>query len=200
MYTENYYKSLNYSNYLERSVKYDKLFKDLNGLFTSLKILKKEDKILDYGCAVGFLAESFQKSNFKNVYCYDISEWAINQCKNKNLKTLTQQKLSDHKFRLTFFLDVLEHMSDTQIKKTFQSINSDIILGRIPVAKNKGEDYYLEISRRDKTHINCKTKEDWIEFINDLGYTNILLLNMLTIYDSDGVFCFIGFKKGLKHA
>ena len=46
---------------------------------------EKSDNLLDYGCAVGFLISGFKKLNIHKIYGFDISEWAIDESKKKNL-------------------------------------------------------------------------------------------------------------------
>ena len=65
---------------------------------------------------------------------------------------------------------------------------------RVPVAVKEGETYHLEVSRQDPTHINCKTKEAWKELLKKYGFTNFVNLNLLTIYDTDGVWSVICLK------
>ena len=52
-------------------------------------------------------------------------------------------------------------------------INSNIILVRIPCSLEGQKDFYLEISRADKTHINCKSKNQWIDFFKKIGFKNV---------------------------
>jgi len=60
-----YYTTLNYVNYLSRSEKYDKLCEEIIEFLNCFNLLKKESRILDYGCAVGFLLDAFYKRNYK---------------------------------------------------------------------------------------------------------------------------------------
>lgn len=192
-YNKKYFESVNYTNYKDRFEKYYKLASELNDFFSEkIKIINKNDKILDYGCAFGFLIQSFKKLGYKKIYGFDISEYAKKICKSKKIKLLSD--LNNLDFDLIICLDVLEHMKDDDIKKLFTSNKFNKVLLRIPCAIEKEPDkFFLEVSRRDKTHINCKTKKGWINFFKSLGYKNIFMLNLNNIYDSDGVFCAIIF-------
>jgi hypothetical protein len=133
------------------------------------------------------LIKGFEKIGFKNVSGYDISDWAVIQARLAGCNILDHARGT---FDLGIFLDVLEHMTDQQIIELFDQLNLDKILVRIPCAVEEQPDqFHLEISRRDPTHINCKTDQDWIEIFNRLGYRNHFRLNMSTIYDSPGCFC-----------
>ena len=57
---EQYFKNLNYSNYLERYGRYLKMAEELDFYLTKFGILSKSMKILDYGCSVGFLIKAFK--------------------------------------------------------------------------------------------------------------------------------------------
>ena len=187
---EKYYTSLNYVGYLNRSGKYDKLCEEIVDFLNCLSLIKKDSKILDYGCAVGFLLDAFYKRDFKNTHGYDISEFALSKL-NKNHKIINLNE--NQEFDFCFMLDVLEHIDDENIQKIFSKIQANILVVRIPCSLD-GKDFYLEVSKNDKTHINCKKKTDWVKFINSFGYSLIGLLNLKQIYDSDGVFCGLFFK------
>jgi len=186
-FTEEYYKSNNYVDYLSKKERYVKTAEEIYQTFGKFKIIDQSSSILDYGCSLGFLIKGFEKIGFKNIYGYDISEWAISKAKELDCKIIERVEGT---FDLGIFLDVLEHMEDSEITKVFSKIHFDYVLVRIPcsVEANPTE-FHLEISRADKTHINCKTEKDWIEFFKKLGYSKHLYLNMSTIYNSDGCFC-----------
>lgn len=190
IYNEEYYKSNNYINYLERKDRYYHLAKELDSFFNILSI-SKNVKILDYGCALGFLIHGFEKLGYNNIYGYDISNYCKEYCLNNNIKFLN---LIGMYYDILICLDVLEHMTDEKVHELFFNVTSKIIIGRIPVAKEKNESFYLDISRKDITHINCKTKEQWKDIFHQYGFSTIFPLNMNSIYDSDGVFSFIAFK------
>ena len=68
----------------------------------------------------------------------------------------------------------------------FQKIKAKRLLVRIPCSsEEEPNEFYLEISRLDPTHINCKPASKWVDFFNHLGYNHIFKLNMSTIYNSN---------------
>src|SRR3989344_4904230 len=157
-YNEHYYKSSNYANYLERRDRYLKLAQELHGFLGQLCLVNEKSTILDYGCAVGFLMEGFGKLGYKNVYGYDISQWATAQARKKGLKIL--DKIEKKSFDIIVCLDVLEHMTNQEIRQTFSSFRSDIMIVRIPCSLN-GKRFVLNISNLDQTHLNLKTGSAW---------------------------------------
>ena len=185
---EQYFKNLNYSNYLERYGRYLKMAEELDFYLTKFGILSKSTKILDYGCSVGFLIKAFKKLGYKNIFGFDISNWAIKIAKKNKCKILKDFKGS---YDLGIFLDVFEHMDDREIKKVFKKAKFKRLLVRIPCADKNSNKFYLKVSRIDKTHINCKNKDSWISLFKSFGYKSFLKLNLNSIYDSKGCLCLL---------
>jgi hypothetical protein len=188
-YTEDYFKSNNYINYLSKQDRYIKTAEEIYTTFNKFGIIDQKTKILDYGCSVGFLMTGFRQLGCNSIYGYDISEWAVQQATDKGCNILLDPAGD---YNLGIFLDVLEHMTDEEIIELFNKITVDKILVRIPCATplNPGQ-FHLEVSQKDPTHINCKTNEEWISFFAKLGYSKLLRINMSTVYDSPGCFCAI---------
>jgi len=187
VFDEQYYRSNNYVDYLSKRERYVKTAEEIQQVFHKFSVIDQDSSILDYGCSLGFLINGFEKAGFKNVSGYDISDWAVEQARKNGCNILNH---AHGTFDLGIFLDVLEHMSDQQIAELFAGLKLDKVLVRIPCAvAEKPDEFYLEVSRRDITHINCKTDQDWIAMFKSLGYRNCFRLNMSTIYDSPGCFC-----------
>ena len=85
-------------------------------------------------------------------------------------------------------------MTDLEIDKWLSNFNTRALIIRGPVANTTGGDYHLKVSRQDPTHVNCKTKEEWKTLLKGYGFINFLNLNLLTIYDTKGVWCTICLK------
>jgi len=184
-YNEDYYSTINYSDYLSRASKYKGTAKEISTLLESLGIIQKGSTLLDYGCAVGFLSDALNSLGYQ-CKGYDISEWAKNQAKAKGIdviETLTGQ------YDCVFYLDVLEHMTDAEITQVFNDIKTPCSVVRIPCSTDGGVTYHLKVSNQDPTHVNCKTKDQWHSFFKSMGIKTILNLNTFTIYDSEGVMC-----------
>jgi hypothetical protein len=187
VYNEKYFKTKNYKNYLDKEERYFKSASELYNHLQKFSLIDKNTRIIDYGCSVGFFINGFVRLGFENIVGYDISEWAVNQAKNSGCKILSK---AEGKFEFGFFLDVLEHMSDKDILDLFENLLIDKIIVRIPCAiELNPNQFHLEISKLDETHINCKTDKEWQTFFKNLGYTQQFRLNFSTIYDSPGCFC-----------
>jgi len=187
IYNEEYFKSNNYVNYLSKKERYIRTANEIYNTMSKFSIIDTDTKILDYGCSVGFLINGLEKVGCKSVYGYDISEWASSEAKKNGCKILENPSGN---YELGIFLDVIEHMTDQEIHELFNKIEVNRILVRIPCAiETNPSMFHLEVSRRDETHINCKTDKEWISFFERLGYQNHFRLNLTTIYDSEGCFC-----------
>jgi len=187
VFDEQYYRSNNYVDYLSKRERYVRTAEEIKQVFHKFSMIDTQSTILDYGCSLGFLIKGFEKAGFKNVSGYDISDWAVEQARKNGCNILNHAQGT---FDLGVFLDVLEHMTDQQIVELFGQLHLSKVLVRIPCAVVEQPDqFYLEVSRRDPTHINCKTDQDWIALFKRLGYDTCFRLNMSTIYDSPGCFC-----------
>lgn len=192
-YTKEYYETSNYSDYKERGERYHKLAKEVIGLLESISLVNKSSFITDFGCATGHLLHGLKKLGYDEVDGVEISDWARNECEESNLTVFSSLdewiRESPFSSDVVFALDVLEHMTDEDaIKFLKATANSKLIL-RIPIERFEGKGFHLEVSRKDPTHINCKTFVQWACLIDSCRKKNsrIFRLNLNTIYDSDGV-------------
>jgi cytidyltransferase-like protein len=154
--------------------------------------LKDKDSLLDFGCAYGGLLNALSRKGNYNLIGTDISTWAIEFGK-QTFKDIIlyhyNRDLLIWSFDYILFLDVLEHMNDVELKKIFHLLTTNKpkkILIRIPVSKKEGEDFVLECSKKDKTHIQCHDKNWWLRKFKAMGY-NFEPVNEKSIYDSEGV-------------
>jgi hypothetical protein len=192
-FNEEYYHSINYSDYTFREIKYQKTAQDLINTFS----LIPSDKILDFGCAIGFLMSGLKKLGINDIYGFDISDWALNESLNKGFNvTKDQNILCDKEYKLTTVLDVFEHMFDDQVDNVLDKLNTELLVVRIPVKLEGEDDFYLSVSKNDKSHVNCKTKEEWINKIEKYNFKYEAAIITESIYDAPGVFC--GYFKKIK--
>lgn len=177
----------NYVDYNKR--KYKKLAKDIK------KILKLNHNkgVLDYGCGTGILVKELYK------YCdargTDISKWAIAYGIDKNklggkIHHYEKDQLSLG-YDYVIILDVLEHCKKKEIKDIFKRMskngNLKSVLVRIPVSAIEGRDFVLDVSKKDKTHIQIHSKCWWHELFLKYDFDIINVVKEKTIYNSDGV-------------
>lgn len=186
-FTKKYYTTNNYKDYLLRKDRYQKLAKEIDNFLLTIGLNFKNKSVLDYGCAVGFLIEGLKQLGYTKISGIEISEWAKKILKSKKLKILNPNSIP--KQELTFFLDVLEHIKEQEVDTILKKLKTDFIIARIPVCIKDNEDFFLEISRKDPTHINKKTKQQWAKIFKKNGFEFMCLINLSLIYNSQGVFC-----------
>ena len=191
VYDVSYYKSSNYADYLERGDRYRKTAGELAGLLRSLGLIEEESLIVDYGCAVGFLLDGFKKLGYSNVLGVEVSEWAREQARTRGHKVVQSVNGLGLSPDLLISMDVFEHMTDQEVSRVILETLPKAILVRIPTSTDDGKTFHLEVSRADPTHINCKTKAQWITFFREFGYQTFLRLNLYTVYDTPGVSCLL---------
>ncbi len=179
----------NYQNYLTK--KFDSLARDLIRHLG----LKKTDIVIDFGCGCGGLVFELKRRGFRNVRGSDISHWAIEE--GRKIFSLEKEiehynrNLLDQSKDYVFLFDVLEHMPEYEIGFVLELAKKGLrrfMVIRVPVCRREGEPYVLDVSRNDKTHIQCHTREWWIKSLEGRGYNLVRDLKLPSIYSSDGVF------------
>lgn len=181
---EEYYKMGNYVDYLTRYPRYQSIAKDI------MKLIPDIGPVLDFGCGVGFLTKAFQELGVE-ADGYDISEWAINYgSKDLGVKNLSTKLDYKKAYRTRFMLDVLEYIDIDHIRESILFYPTyKYLVVRIPVPLRTGEDFHMEVSRNDKTHITCLDKTDWDKLFRNCDLMHMATLNYENIWDSPGVFC-----------
>lgn len=174
-----YFQTGNYADYLKRYKRYETTAFEIKELV--------EEPILDFGCAVGFLVLAFENLNIE-IQGYDISSWAIQYGKNVlGAKNLTDQwSECQNNYNTLIALDVFEHMKLAEVATVLANVGAKRIIVRMPVANKKGEDFALDIARRDTTHQTCLSKEEWDSFFEESGYKLEKVLDFSTIWDAMG--------------
>lgn len=162
----------NYRDY--RKIKYSRL---CDALIQTCKILRN-DKLIDFGCGTGALVYEFKKRGFHNIKGTDMSYWAIewgqqNLGLMKELEHYNRNMLAEPK-DFCIMLDVLEHIPSVEeiqliLGLNRRSLRKHLII-RIPISAKEGLDYYLKVSRNDKTHVQCHSREWWIKLFKTCEY------------------------------
>ena len=160
--------------------------------------LDKKSTILDFGCATGTLIKELKELG---ITCYgtDISEWAIEF--GRKYYGLDGELFSYHKPLLSIpvdyilMLDVLEHCPLMEIEDVLDkcSYNQKLkgIVIRLPVSAIEGDDFVLDISKNDKTHIMIHSKSWWKKLFRKFGFDNYVTIHKKNIYDSEGVLAWL---------
>jgi ubiquinone/menaquinone biosynthesis C-methylase UbiE len=139
--------------------------------------LNEGSKILDVGCAKGFMLYDFHKLNLKlDLYGIDISKYAIENCvpeiKNKlQVANATKLPFEDNFFDLVISINTIHNLDKVECATALKEISR--------VSKKKAfltVDAYRnnqEKQRMDAWNLTAKTimsVDDWIKFFQENQY------------------------------
>ena len=165
-YDETYFNSGNYIGYLDRSERYIKLSQEILELLVSIKYIKTTDKILDYGCATGFLLNGLYSHGYTNTHGYDISDWALSKL-DKEKHSVIDLEEENQKFDMGFFLDVLEHIYISDLKNVISDLYyyaSKIVVLQVACYEAKAK-----LPNGENAHITVRNPLWWKGFIDAIS-------------------------------
>ena len=96
--------------------------------------------------------------------------------------------MTQHQLFMVTYMSMF-NMFDDDIDIVLNKINTELLVVRIPVKLTGEDDFHLEVSRKDLSHVNCKTKEEWINKIEKYNFKYKDNIITKSIFDSPGVFC-----------
>lgn len=191
-YGAEYYRSANYRHYEERRDRYLQTARELAELLRRLGLLDRTSRIIDYGCALGYLLEGFHLAGY-HAEGVEVSDWA-REAAPASLRIYGDARQVHGPVEVLVALDVFEHMQDSEVREVLQFLRPRALVVRVPCSTDGGRSFHLAVSRQDPTHINCKEKAQWEELLRALGYET-LRLSLHTVYDSAGVACLLGLRR-----
>jgi len=122
-------------------------------------------KILDFGCAKGFLVKAFRLLN-RNAFGMDISRYAIENCDSYVKEfCFNNEHFSNERFDFCIAKDVFEHIDLLELSGFLQSNIADVFFAVIPLGIDNV--FNASFNNLDYTHVNCMTKDQWIQFFYD---------------------------------
>jgi SAM-dependent methyltransferase len=164
-YTEEYYKShLDKDGYIDNPA-----YVELNRRFAeNLKKLLMPERVLDVGCACGYLVSAFRDIGV-SAYGVDPSEYALKHVRTTSRKFCRKAALPElklpgefpQKYDLATCIEVLEHIPETDTVKSVQALTrlSDAIL-----FSSSPDDL------AEETHVNAHPLSYWCEKFAENGY------------------------------
>jgi len=137
--------------------------------------IKEGDKVLDFGCARGYLIRAFLELGYL-AYGYDISKWALINCDKMavNRTSFIWKDVAERgPFDLVIAKDVLEHVEFNLLNDVIKDIS--LITGKIfvvvPLSPSHGKPYTVPEYEQDITHVIRMPLWDWHRlFVDVLGF------------------------------
>ena len=183
--------------YNEDYYKNNRQDKDRLGLVFYKNVIKyyfHPETFLDYGCGKGHFLNKISKiQSIKNTFGYDLSKYARTKAKKNSKNSVIIDKLDKIKNNSIDFisaLHVIEHINDDKLREMLRSFKRILkVDGTILFATPAVDGFAHKIKKKiwiglnDKTHINLKNYQEWIQFFkrNDLN---------LVISSNDGLWDF----------
>ena len=143
--------------------------------------LNEETPILDYGCAKGYLVQSFRILDIPAYGC-DISPYAISCASTEvapycHLVTRATRKLPPTSIDFDWIMtkDVLEHMTEKEIDRflLMAKYRTKGMFHVIPMGN--GSTFTVPEYARDPTHITAQPAGWWIAKFRQFGWTKCLI-------------------------
>ena len=131
--------------------------------------IKREDSILDYGCAKGFMVKAFRLLGYQ-AYGVDISSYALTHCDHE-VKSYLYMPIGDYSEGYDWIIskDVLEHVPYDEIDKVISSFSSvENVFIVVPLGRD--EKYNVPEYEEDVTHHIREPASWWINKFDEHGY------------------------------
>ncbi len=149
--------------------------------------LVKSSKILELGCAKGYVLFEFFKKKYCNIEGIDVSEYAINSSPKPIRKYLKQKSLSDlilpeETYDFIFSKEVLPHLDISTLERLIPLIIRSVKVKRnillvVQVAESSFEKE--KILSWDPTHKTVRSSIWWRDFVSSFGFTGDLVCKRL---------------------
>jgi SAM-dependent methyltransferase len=134
--------------------------------------IPKHKRILDFGCAKGYLVKGFQELGYQ---CdgTDISEYALSQAHpdiKNSLFLYSLDNIFGRWYDTVIAKDVFEHIEPEHLSKVLLALGT--ITDRIFCAVPLGDEgkYFIPEYEGDITHIIRQPKDWWVEHFNKSGW------------------------------
>jgi SAM-dependent methyltransferase len=127
--------------------------------------ITKEDKIIDFGCAKGFLVKAFTLMGY-DAYGVDISKYAIENAEPeiKDRVFLKGKNSVKEKYDFGICKDVLEHCLNTKnLEQILEQMNELANKWFVAIPLGNGRKYFIPAYDLDPSHFIKQPKEWWLK-------------------------------------
>ena len=134
--------------------------------------ISDEEKLLDFGCAKGFLVKAFRLLH-KQCWGFDISNYAVEKSPSdvrEYVSTCINDFSSLYPFDWIIVKDVFEHISYREIDSVLQDLSSITKKLFCVSPLGHGGNYMVPVYEIDKTHIIREGLEWWVAKFEDNGF------------------------------
>lgn len=133
--------------------------------------ITRDEKILDIGCAKGFLVKAF-RTLYRQAWGIDSSVYAINKahddvkefcfvCNHDHTNLPDMSRLPEF-FDFAIAKDVFEHIPVPDLEIILRNLNSERLFAVIPLGD--GKVYRVPAYNLDRSHVVCEDEKWWLNF------------------------------------
>ncbi|MAH78910.1 MAG: hypothetical protein CMP41_03140 [Rickettsiales bacterium] len=142
----------------------------------------QDERILDYGCARGYLVKALRALGLKAYGC-DVSTFAVSNCDpevsdyitlvDETLKLSALPREFQDYYDFIICKDVLEHIPQSEVGTLIRSLRK--LSNSLYVVVPLGDDgaYRIEDYSLDQSHVIAEDENWWAELFDDCGFSNI---------------------------
>lgn len=131
----------------------------------------KDDRILDFGCARGYLVRALHELGY-NAWGYDSSVWAIENGDPTIRKYITTELWTEPSPQWIIAKDVLEHVEEVAyVIPTLMGLATVGVFAVVPLSPYDREPYVVPEYEKDVTHIHRRTLATWAGWFMRPGWS-----------------------------
>jgi hypothetical protein len=142
-------------------------------LITNLNI-NNNSKVLDYGCAKGFLVKAFRLLDIE-AYGVDVSDYAINKLDSdvisycKLIKSSKDNLIFERQYDWLISKDVFEHMNHKELKDLLSLSKKYVknIFAAIPLGLEDSSGFIIQEYDKDITHVTSEPLAWWLNLFEE---------------------------------
>ena len=128
--------------------------------------IKRGQRVLDYGCAKGYLVKAFHWLG-REAYGCDISDYALSKSDTEITPYLFNIPPTKE-FHFCISKDTLEHVPLKDIKRLLTNIKSNVFFAIVPLGN--GKKYNIPAYELDITHIHRQPVWWWTDLFKSCGW------------------------------